>query len=83
MFGAYQTDIGGPQALGVYMFPAQGSTHGDDRLRPPLREGSSILSGYLLVERPTPSAGAYANHAGEDSGEVALICKAAGERHIE
>ena len=42
-----------------------------------------MLSGYLLVERPTPSAGAYANHAGEDSGEVALICKAAGERHIQ
>jgi hypothetical protein len=65
------------------LFPAQGSTHGDDRLRPPLREGSSMLSGYLLVERPTPSAGAYANHAGEDSGEVALISKAAGERHIQ
>src|SRR5260370_15903335 len=38
--------------------------------------------GQLLLERATPSARAYANHTGEDSGEVTLICKAAGERHI-
>jgi hypothetical protein len=38
--------------------------------------------GWLLVERSTPGAGAYADHAGEDSGEVALICKTAGQGHI-
>jgi hypothetical protein len=39
--------------------------------------------GKLLVERSTPGARAYANHAGEDSGEMALICKAAGQGHIQ
>ena len=38
--------------------------------------------GWLLVERSTPSARAYADHAGEDSGEVALIRKAAGQGHV-
>jgi len=42
-----------------------------------------LAGGQLLVERSTPSARAYADHAGEDSGEVALICKAAGQGHIQ
>src|ERR1700745_1669310 len=41
------------------------------------------MQGWLLVEGPTPCARAHANHAGEDSGEVTLICKAAGEPHIQ
>jgi hypothetical protein len=36
----------------------------------------------LFVERPTPSARTYANHAGEDMGQVTLISKAAGRAHI-
>src|ERR1700736_3062992 len=38
--------------------------------------------GWLLVERPTPGARAYADHSGEDPGKVALICKAAGQGHV-
>jgi hypothetical protein len=36
-----------------------------------------------LFERSTPSARTYANHAREDSGQVALISKAAGRGHIQ
>ena len=37
----------------------------------------------LFIAGSTPSAWTDANDAGEDSGEVTLICKAAGYGHIE
>jgi hypothetical protein len=36
----------------------------------------------LLADRPTPGAWTYADHAGEDLGEVTLIGEAAGQGHI-
>jgi hypothetical protein len=36
----------------------------------------------LFVERSTPSAWTYADHAGEDPGQVTLIGEAAGQGHI-
>ena len=36
----------------------------------------------LLVECPTPSTWTYPDHAGEYSGQVALIGKATGQGHL-
>jgi hypothetical protein len=46
---------------------------------PPANAGIELS----LFERPTPRAWAYANHTSENSGEVALIGKAAGKGHIQ
>jgi hypothetical protein len=47
--------------------------------------GSPLIASFVLplfIQRPTPGARTDADHAGECSGQVALIGKAADQGHI-